>query len=132
MPIVMERLFNTFAEGKKYRTQHATDANSESAWSHAIFQSYVTVTENATSTSKETRLSMRSVDLAGSERAAAAIRDTKDRMREGTKLSLSFLAFGNCIDPRSKNGTKQVPYQDSKLTHILKDSLGGSGNVLAI
>ncbi|KAH7981052.1 hypothetical protein HPB49_021129 [Dermacentor silvarum] len=53
-------------------------------------------------------------------------------MREGTKLSLSFLAFGNCIDARSKKGTQQVPYQDSQLTHILKDSLGGSGNVLVI
>ncbi|XP_049516365.1 uncharacterized protein LOC125942236 [Dermacentor silvarum] len=65
----------------KNRTQHATDANAESSWSHAIFQSYAT------------------------ERAAAASRDTKDQMREGTKLNLSLLALGNCINGRSKNGT---------------------------
>ncbi|XP_037560704.1 kinesin-like protein KIF18B [Dermacentor silvarum] len=116
----------------KNRTQHATDANAESALSHAIFQSYVTVTENATSTSKETRVSMCSVDLAGSERAAAASRDTEDQMRECIKLNLSLLALGNCIDPHSKNGSQQVPLQDSKLTHILKDSLGASGDALVI
>ncbi|KAH7978453.1 hypothetical protein HPB49_005531 [Dermacentor silvarum] len=114
----------------KDRTQHATDANAESSWSHAIFQSYATVTENATSTSKETRVSMCSVDLAGSERAAAASRDPEDQVREGTKLKLSLLALGNCIDARPKNGTQQVPYQDPKLTHILKDSLGGSATYL--
>ncbi|XP_037558958.2 kinesin-like protein KIF18B [Dermacentor silvarum] len=114
------------------RTQHATDANAESSWSHVIFESYVTLTENATITSKETRVSMCFVDLAGSEREAAASRGTKDQMREVTKFNLSLLALGNCIDVRSKNGTQQVPYQDSKLTHILKDFLGGSGSALMI
>ncbi|XP_037558968.1 kinesin-like protein KIF18B [Dermacentor silvarum] len=114
---------------KRYnRTQHATDASC----AHVIFESYVTLTENATSTSRETRVSMCSVHLAGSERAAAASRDTKDQMRKGTQLNLSLLALGNCIDARSKNGTQQVPYQDSKLTHILKDSLCGSGSALMI
>ncbi|KAH7980578.1 hypothetical protein HPB49_017296 [Dermacentor silvarum] len=117
---------------EKNRTQHTTNANSESSWSHAISQSYVTVTENATSLSKQTRVSMCSVDLASTERAASASRDAEDQMREGTKLNLSLLALGNCIDARPKNGTQQVPYQDSKLTHILKDSLGGSGDVLVI
>ncbi|KAH7978999.1 hypothetical protein HPB49_007731 [Dermacentor silvarum] len=93
---------------KKNRSQHTTGANAESSWSHAIFQSYVTVTENATSTSKETLISMCSVDLTDSERAAAASRDTKDQMRKGTKLNLSLRALGNCIDARPKNGNQQV------------------------
>ncbi|KAH7981050.1 hypothetical protein HPB49_021127 [Dermacentor silvarum] len=105
--------------------KHANDADAESSWSHTIFESYVTVLETATSTSKETGISMCSGDLAGSEHAAAASRDTKDQMREGTKLNLSLLALGHYIDPRSKNGTKQVPYQDANQTHILKGSLGG-------
>ncbi|XP_037560743.1 kinesin-like protein KIF18B [Dermacentor silvarum] len=125
-------LLEPLLKGNKNRTQHATDGNAESAWSHAIFQSYAAVTENATSTSNETRVSMCSVDLAGWQRAAVASRDTKVQMREGTKLNLSLLALGNCIDARSKKGTQQVPYYDSHLTHILKDSLGGSGNVLVI
>ncbi|KAH7979368.1 hypothetical protein HPB49_009240 [Dermacentor silvarum] len=124
-------LLEPLLKGKK-PTQHATDANAESSWSHAIFQSYTTVTENATSTNKEIRLWVCSVDLAGSEHAAATSRDRKDQMRGGTKLNLSLLALGNCIDARSKNGTQQVRYQDSKLTHILKHSLGGSVSTLMI
>ncbi|XP_037560734.1 kinesin-like protein KIF18B [Dermacentor silvarum] len=117
----------------KNRTQHATDANAESSWSHAIFQSYATVTDNAASTSKETRISMCSVDIAGSEGAAAASRDINDQMREGTKLNLAVARGPRQLHRRLLGkGTQQVPYQDSQLTHILKDSLGGSGNVLVI
>ncbi|KAH7979375.1 hypothetical protein HPB49_009247 [Dermacentor silvarum] len=104
-------LLEPLLKGNKNRTQHATDGNAESAWSHAIFQSYAAVTENATSTSKEIRLSMCFVDIAEWQRAAAAGRDTKVQMRESTKLNLSLLALGNCIDARSKKGTQQVPYQ---------------------
>ncbi|KAH7931645.1 hypothetical protein HPB49_026282 [Dermacentor silvarum] len=111
-------LLEPLLKGNKNRTQNATDANAESAWSHAILQSYVKVTENATNTSKETRL--------------WPVGTQMFRMREGTKLNLSLLALGNCIDARSKKGTQQVPYQDSQHTHILKDSLGGSGSAFMI
>ncbi|XP_049523162.1 kinesin-like protein KIF18B [Dermacentor silvarum] len=116
----------------KNRTQPASDANAQSSWPPAIFQSYVTLTENVTSTSTEIRVSRSSIDLAANARAAAVSRNIKDQMREGTKLNLSLLAFGNCIDARSKNGKQHVPYLDSKLTHVLKDSLGGSCNILMI
>ncbi|KAH7981518.1 hypothetical protein HPB49_025128 [Dermacentor silvarum] len=125
-------LLKLLLKGNKNRSQHTTRANAQSSWSHTIFENHVTVTETATNTSKETRISMCSADLAVSEHAAAASRDANDQMREGTKLNLSLLALGNCIDLCSKNGTKEVPYQDSKLTHIVKDSLGGSGNALVI
>lgn len=126
-------LFELLLKGNRNRTQHATDANSESSRSHAIFQVYVTQTENVTSTSKGIRVSKMSfVDLAGSERAAAVSRNIKDRMREGTKINLSLLALGNCIDALSKGGAQRVPYRGSKLTHILKDSLGGTCRTLMI
>ncbi|XP_037560751.1 kinesin-like protein KIF18A [Dermacentor silvarum] len=96
-------ILELFFKGNKNRSQHATDAHAESSSSHAIFESYVTVTENVTRSDAR-----------------------------GTKLNLSLLALGNCIDARAKNGTQQVPYQDFKLTHILKDSLGGSGNAHVI
>ncbi|KAH8034325.1 hypothetical protein HPB51_023318 [Rhipicephalus microplus] len=101
-------LFEFLLIGNRNSTQHATHANSESSRSHAIFQVYVTQTENVTSMSKGIRVSKMSfVNLAGSER-------------------------GNCIDALSKGGAKRVPYRDSKLTHILKDSLGGTGRTLLI
>ncbi|XP_075535933.1 kinesin-like protein KIF18A [Dermacentor variabilis] len=125
-------LLQLLLKGNRSRTHHVTDANAESAWSHAIFQSYVALAEYVTSPSKESRASMCSSELASSEGAAAASRNIKDQMREGTKLNLSLLTLGNCIDACSKNWTQQVPYQDSKLNHILKDSLGASGKALLI
>ncbi|KAH7981070.1 hypothetical protein HPB49_021292 [Dermacentor silvarum] len=86
-------LLEPLLKGKK-PTQHATDANAESSWSHAIFQSYITVTENATSTSKEIRVSMCSADLDGSERAAATSRDTKDQMRKPQGYQAQSVAPG--------------------------------------
>ncbi|KAH7981520.1 hypothetical protein HPB49_025130 [Dermacentor silvarum] len=82
---ILELLF----KGNKNRSQHATDANAHSSWSRAIFQSYATVTENATNTSKQIRVSMCFVNIAGWQRADAAGRDINDQMREGTKLNLA-------------------------------------------
>lgn len=128
-----EALLELLLKGNKNRTQHATDANAESSRSHAIFQVYVTQTEMVTGTSKGIRASKMSfVDLAGSERAAAVSRNIGARLREGTKINLSLLALGNCIDALSKNGVQRIPYRGSKLTHILKDSLGGTCRTLMI
>nr|XP_037270623.1 kinesin-like protein KIF18B [Rhipicephalus microplus] len=124
-------LFEFLQKGNRNRTQHATHFNSESSRFHTIIQIYITQTENVTSTSKEIRVSKVSfVDLAGSERVAAGNKDIKDQIREGTKVHLSLLTLGNCFDALSKGGAQWVPYQDSKVTHILKDSLGGTCRTL--
>ncbi|XP_070388833.1 kinesin-like protein KIF18A [Dermacentor albipictus] len=121
-----DTLLQLLLKGNKSRMHHVTDADAESAWSQTIFQSYVVLAEYVTSTSKEICASMCSSDLASLEGAPAASRNMKHQMREGTKLNLSLLALGNCIDACSKKWMQQVPYEDSKLTHILKDSLGAS------
>jgi len=67
------------------------------------------------------------VDLAGNERAAKTM-NTGIRMIEGANINRSLLALGNCINilgDKKKNGMF-VPYRDSKLTRMLKDSLGGN------
>ncbi|XP_075547304.1 kinesin-like protein KIF18A [Dermacentor variabilis] len=125
-------LLELILRGNTNRKRHVTDANAESSWSHAIFQIYMALTEYVTITSKEIGVSLYSSDLASSEGTAAVSRNTKDQMREGTTLNLSLLALGNCADTRSKNGRQKVLYHDSKLTHILKDSLGASCNTLMI
>lgn len=41
------------------------------------------------------------------------------------------LCLGNCINALS-DGKKHIPYRDSKLTRILKDSLGGNCKTVMI
>jgi len=50
------------------------------------------------------------------------------RLQEGANINRSLLALGNCINilgDTTKKGAF-VPYRDSKLTRLLKDSLGGN------
>ena len=70
---------------------------------------------------------MNLIDLAGSERASAS--DNRgQRMREGANINRSLLALGNCINTLSDNrkSGQFVNYRDSKLTRLLKESLGGN------
>ena len=56
-------------------------------------------------------------------------------MIEGANINKSLLALGNCINlisDRSKPSGSFVPYRDSKLTRLLKDSLGGNTKTLMI
>lgn len=49
-------------------------------------------------------------------------------MQEGSNINKSLLSLGNCINILSDKNKKGsfVPYRDSKLTRLLKDSLGGN------
>jgi len=71
--------------------------------------------------------------LAGSERASAT-NNRGLRMVEGANINRSLLALGNCINALGVNDgdVKFVPYRDSKLTRLLKDSLGGSCRTVMI
>jgi hypothetical protein len=71
---------------------------------------------------KHSKLSL--IDLAGSERASNT-ENRGMRLREGANINRSLLALGNVINALGKKGTF-VPYRDSKLTRLLKDSLGGN------
>ncbi|XP_027374679.1 kinesin-like protein KIF19 isoform X5 [Bos indicus x Bos taurus] len=55
------------------------------------------------------------------------------RMKEGAHINRSLLALGNCINALSDKATnKYVNYRDSKLTRLLKDSLGGNSRTVMI
>ena len=73
------------------------------------------------------------IDLAGSERGTVT-ENRGIRLREGAKINTSLLALANCINAlgdKNKKGT-YVPYRDSKLTRLLKDSLGGNCKTVMI
>ncbi|CAH7677597.1 P-loop containing nucleoside triphosphate hydrolase protein, partial [Phakopsora pachyrhizi] len=74
-------------------------------------------------------------DLAGSERLkrTSAI---GDRIKEGISINLGLHALGNVIsalgDPAKAKTVTHIPYQDSKLTRLLQDSLGGNAHTLMV
>lgn len=70
------------------------------------------------------------IDLAGSERGSAT-GYLGDRFTEGANINKSLLALGNCINSLA-DGHRHVPYRDSKLTRLLKDSLGGNCQTVMI
>merc|ERR1711879_215387 len=72
------------------------------------------------------------IDLAGSERASVS-RNCGERQKEGANINRSLLALGNCINALCQDKKqKHVPYRDSKLTRLLKDSLGGKCKTVMI
>ncbi|XP_068801391.1 kinesin-like protein KIF18A isoform X2 [Struthio camelus] len=133
-PKSAEEILQMLDYGNKNRTQHPTDVNASSSRSHAVFQIYLRQQDKTASISQNVRIAKMSlIDLAGSERASAT--NAKGaRFREGTNINRSLLALGNVInalaDPKSKK--QHIPYRNSKLTRLLKDSLGGNCRTIMI
>ncbi|XP_063992810.1 kinesin-like protein KIF13A isoform X2 [Diachasmimorpha longicaudata] len=130
---------NLMTEGNKSRTVAATNMNSESSRSHAVFSVIVTQTltdtHSGVSGEKVSRMSL--VDLAGSERAVKT-GAVGDRLKEGSNINKSLTTLGLVIsklaDQNSggKNRDKFVPYRDSVLTWLLKDNLGGNSKTVMV
>lgn len=120
-------------KGNKQRTQEPTAANQTSSRSHAVLQVTVKQQSRCRDVLQEVRFArLFMIDLAGSERAAQT-QNRGQRLKEGAHINRSLLALGNCINALSgKNGNKYVNYRDSKLTRLLKDSLGGNSRTVMI
>ncbi|NWV18187.1 KI18A protein, partial [Origma solitaria] len=132
-PKSAEEILQMLDYGNKNRTQHPTDVNASSSRSHAVFQIYLRQQDKTASINQNIRVAKMSlIDLAGSERAHAT-NARGARFVEGTNINRSLLALGNVInalaDPKSK---KHIPYRNSKLTRLLKDSLGGNCRTIMI
>ena len=127
---------NLMDEGNKARTVAATNMNETSSRSHAVF----TITLTQKRHDVETNMAMEKVakislvDLAGSERATST-GATGARLKEGAEINRSLSTLGRVIaaladlsEKKKKVSGKgsQVPYRDSVLTWLLKDSLGGN------
>ena len=103
------------------RRHHGKSAfNSNSSRSHAIFQIILKNTSNPNDYFR-----MVFIDLAGSERAIDAQNNQKQTRREGAQINSSLLALKECIRSMDMIHT-HAPFRQSKLTHILRDSLVGS------
>lgn len=85
---IFQDIDNLMAEGNKSRTVAATNMNSESSRSHAVFSVILTQTltdsKSGVSGEKVSRMSL--VDLAGSERAVKT-GAVGDRLKEGSNIN---------------------------------------------
>ncbi|TDG97820.1 hypothetical protein EPR50_G00211840 [Perca flavescens] len=128
-----QEIMELLMRGNKQRTQEPTAANKTSSRSHAVLQVAVKQQSRCRDVLQEVRFArLFMIDLAGSERAAQT-QNRGQRLKEGAHINRSLLALGNCINALSdKNGTKYVNYRDSKLTRLLKDSLGGNSRTVMI
>ncbi|KAA8542315.1 hypothetical protein F0562_023549 [Nyssa sinensis] len=117
--------------GNQNRTTEPTRANETSSRSHAILQVVVEYRVKDASNNVVNRVGKLSlIDLAGSERALATDQRTL-RALEGANINKSLLALSSCINALVE-GKKHIPYRNSKLTQLLKDSLGGPCNTVMI
>lgn len=129
-----DQVMNLLLLGNKRRTTEATNANQTSSRSHAVFQINVSKVSKTKSTNVETLIGKLSlIDLAGSERGTVT-ENRGLRLMEGAKINRSLLALANCINALGDKNKKGffVPYRDSKLTRLLKDSLGGNCKTVMI
>ncbi|XP_041481243.1 kinesin-like protein KIF14 isoform X2 [Lytechinus variegatus] len=126
--------------GNKQRATAATGMNDKSSRSHSVFVIMMTKTKKELFDGEEHIHSVTSkiniIDLAGSERCAAT-NTTGDRLKEGANINRSLMTLGKVISglsDKSLNPKKKVfiPYRDSVLTWLLRESLGGNAKTAMI
>lgn len=118
-----------YAKGRRARSTSWTNVNETSSRSHCLMR--ITISRHGDDSKAKAQVSkLWMVDLGGSERLLKT-GATGQTLDEGRSINLSLSALGDVIAAlRRKRG--HVPYRNSKLTQILKDSLGHSSKVLML
>ena len=118
----VEEFFNYVDLAQKNRKVAETKLNHNSSRSHCIMILEVIQNYKKEKIIKKGTLNL--VDLAGSEKVSktGAVGET---LEEAKKINLSLSTLGNVIHALTQK-LGHVPFRDSKLTRILKESLGGN------
>jgi len=114
-------------QGNRNRHQAETKMNRHSSRSHAIF--IVTVT-NLIDPTRQKFAQLYLVDLAGSERIEKTGVQGQ-QLDEAKLINTSLLALGQVIHALAHKKS-HVPYRDSKLTHLLRNCLGGNARTAVV
>ena len=136
-----EECSKIFHKGEINRNTECTKMNAHSSRSHAILimkiekSIKITNPKNIKNIKNADRLLTCSylhlVDLAGSERVRKT-GATEMRLEEAKKINLSLLCLGNVISSLTNPNVSHISYRDSKLTRLLKESLGGNAKTSLI
>jgi kinesin family protein 5 len=124
-----------FEAGSARRKQSATEMNERSSRSHSMFIVNVQCKETDSHSSagggvvRHGRLYM--VDLAGAE-TVKKTKASKGVLQEAKSINQSLFALGRVITGLTSKKCSHVPYNDSKMTKILQEALGGNSKTVLI
>jgi hypothetical protein len=115
-------------KARNNRTTFSNNVNEHSSRSHLVVSLYC---KGQSSTGASTSFGkLHLIDLAGSERLSRT-GATGDRLKEAQNINKSLSALGDVIQAAGAKAA-HIPYRNSKLTHLLQDSLGSSAKTLMI
>ena len=126
--------YNLLKIGSRNRHVSSTSMNKESSRSHSVFTLNVESKTNFDGLVNFKSSKFNLIDLAGSERQKSTA-CVGERLKEAGMINKSLSALGNVINSLvelSEGKPRHVPYRDSKLTFLLKDSLGGNSKTFII
>jgi hypothetical protein len=111
------------------RCVKSTNSNAESSRSHMLFTIHFKVSSNSNEELARDGC-LHIIDLAGSERVSKS-GSVGTLLTEAKHINKSLLALTGVIE-KLQSKADHVNYRDSKLTYLLRNSLGGDSKTLAI
>ncbi|KAK8939766.1 125 kDa kinesin-related protein [Platanthera guangdongensis] len=124
-------IYKILEKGSSKRRTAETLLNKQSSRSHSIFSITIHIKECTPEGEEMIKCGkLNLVDLAGSENISrSGARD--NRAREAGEINKSLLTLGRVINALVEH-SGHIPYRDSKLTRLLRDSLGGKTKTCVI
>lgn len=119
-----EEALNLLFEGETNRAIAAHTLNKQSSRSHCIFTIFIESRSRVESNAKYTLSKLNFVDLAGSERLGKTQSEGKTK-EEAMHINKSLSFLEQVVLALADKRREHVPFRQSKLTHCLKDSIGG-------
>ena len=126
-----EDALNQLFEGDLNRTVSEHQLNKASSRSHCVFTIHIESRSRVESADKVVFSKLHLVDLAGSERTKKT-GSSGITLKEATFINKSLSFLEQVVIALSDKGRDHVPYRQSKLTNILRDSLGGNCKTVMI
>ncbi|XP_010281376.1 PREDICTED: kinesin-like protein KIF9, partial [Phaethon lepturus] len=126
-----EDALNLLFEGETNRVIAEHTLNKNSSRSHCIFTIYIESRFRVFSDVKCINSKINLIDLAGSERLSKTGSEGQV-LKEATYINKSLSFLEQIIIALADPKRDHIPFRQSKLTHVLKDSLGGNCNTVLV